>query len=191
MVMPPRSPFPRFAYLAHCLLNANSKVGEGALCAGIHSPLLKRLRASGWTIRQMPCPELAFAGLRRFWAVREQYDTPAYRAHCTRLARAVAGQLEADLQNGGEALIVGIDGSPSMGVHLTASAETWGGRPSVAASEEYPVLPGAGLFTEHLLAELEARGVRRVRTVGIAQDVPGYDESKELTRLEEILGETP
>jgi predicted secreted protein len=179
---------PRFAYLAHCLLNANAKVGEGALCAGIFSPLVAQLRTRGWTIRQMPCPELAFAGLRRFWAVREQYDTPAYRAHCDRLARAIAGQLEADLGHGGEALIIGIDGSPSMGVHLTASGD-WGGRPAVAAEEDYPVVPGAGLFTERLLAELDARGLRRVRTIGIAQDAPGYDERRELTRLDEILDE--
>jgi predicted secreted protein len=191
MVTPENAALPRFAYLAHCLLNANSKVGEGALCAGIFSPLVTRLRGNGWTIRQMPCPELAFAGLRRFWAVREQYDTPAYRAHCARLARAVAGQLEADLREGGEALIVGIDGSPSMGVHLTASSETWGGRPAVAPSQDYPVVPGAGLFTERLLAELKARGVRRVRAVGIAQDAPDYDEGRELTRLGEILVDRP
>jgi predicted secreted protein len=190
MVSPIDPASPRFAYLAHCLLNANAKVGDAALCAGIFSPLVTRLRANGWTIRQMPCPELAFAGLRRFWAVREQYDTPAYRDHCARLARAVAGQLEADLRNGGEALIVGIDGSPSMGVHLTASGESWGGRPAMTTSEEYPVVPGAGLFTGHLLAELEARGMRRVRVAGIAQDAPDYDERRELARFDEILGDT-
>jgi predicted secreted protein len=189
MVSPAESAPQRFAYTAHCLLNANAKVAEGALCAGVFSPLVARLRARGWTIRQMPCPELAFAGLRRFWAVREQYDTPAYRAHCTRLARAVASQLEADLRNGGEALIIGIDGSPSMGVHLTASGDTWGGRPAIPSDEEYPVVPGAGLFTETLLAELEARGLRRIRAIGIAQDTPDYDERRELTRLEEILNE--
>jgi predicted secreted protein len=189
MVRPTGSASPRFAYLAHCLLNANAKVGEGALCAGIFSPLVTRLRRNGWTIRQMPCPELAFAGLRRFWAVREQYDTPGYRAHCARIARTVAAQLESDLRGGGEALIVGIDGSPSMGVHLTASAGTWGGRPAVTPSEQYPVVPGAGLFIEHLLAELDVRGLRGVRAVGIAQDAPDYDESRELTRLDEILGE--
>jgi predicted secreted protein len=180
---------PRFAYLAHCLLNANAKVGEGALCAGVFAPLVGRLRARGWTIRQMPCPELAFAGLRRFWAVREQYDTPAYRAHCARLAGAVASQLEEDLRNGGEALIIGIDGSPSMGVHLTSSGDTWGGRPAVDPDEEYPVVPGAGLFTEQLLAELGARGLCQIRAIGIAQDSPGYDEERELARLDEILSE--
>jgi predicted secreted protein len=189
MVSAPESASSRFAYLAHCLLNANAKVGEAALCAGIYAPVVTRLRARGWTIRQLPCPELAFAGLRRFWAVREQYETPAYRAHCARLAGAVASQLEEDLRDGGEALIIGIDGSPSMGVHLTASADSWGGRPAVDSDEEYPVVPGSGLFTEQLLAELEARGVRRVRAVGIAQDAPDYDEARELARLDEILGE--
>ena len=47
------------------------------------------LRAHDCTIRQMPCPELAFGGLRRFWAVREQYDTRVFRAHCRRLAEPV------------------------------------------------------------------------------------------------------
>ena len=49
-------------YLAHCLLNANAKVDEGARCAGVSAPVLGLLRQHGATIRQMPCPELAFAG---------------------------------------------------------------------------------------------------------------------------------
>lgn len=181
-------PARRFAYVAHCLLNANAKVGDGALCAGVFSPLIQRLRAGGWTLRQMPCPELAFAGLHRFWAVREQYDTPAYRAHCTRLARVVASQVENDLRDGGEVVIVGVDGSPSMGVHLTASSREWGGRPELAADADYPVVTGAGLFLERLLAELASRGLAGVRSVGIAQDAPEYDEARELERFGEFLG---
>jgi predicted secreted protein len=177
---------PRYAYVAHCLLNANSKVGDGALCAGVYSPLVDRLRADGWTLRQLPCPELAFTGLHRFWAVRQQYDTRAYRAHCERLARAVAGAMEADLRDGGDAMVVGIDGSPSMGVRLTASDGSWGGRPAVPEADQYPVVPGAGLFTEALLAELARRGVV-ARAVGFAQDVPGHDEAAELRRVDEEL----
>jgi predicted secreted protein len=178
----------RFAYVAHCLLNANAKVADGALCAGVYAPLVERLRAGGWTIRQLPCPELAFAGLRRFWAVREQYDTPAYRAHCARLAAAVAAQLEDDLAGGGgaEAVLVGVDGSPSMGVHVTASDPAWGGQPSRTEDAVYPVVPGTGLFTEALLAELATRGLA-VRAVGLAQDAPDYDEGRELARLDAVL----
>src|SRR5258708_19217153 len=78
------------AFVAHCLLNQNSKVGDGAHCAGVYSPMVDVLRAKGWRIEQMPCPELAFAGLNRFWAVREQYDTAAFRRHCRRLSPALA-----------------------------------------------------------------------------------------------------
>ena len=76
------------AFVAHCLLNQNSKVRDGAHCAGVYSPIVDVLRAKGWRVEQMPCPELAFAGLNRFWAVREQYDTAAFRRHCRRLACA-------------------------------------------------------------------------------------------------------
>jgi predicted secreted protein len=114
-------------YLAHCLLNANAKVDEGARCAGASMPVISLLRAHGAIIRQMPCPELAFGGTRRFWAVREQYDTPAYRAHCRRLAEPVAAGVRADLAAGARVVIIGIDGSPSMGVELTAADGGWGG----------------------------------------------------------------
>jgi predicted secreted protein len=177
----------RFAYLAHCLLNANSKVGEGAICAGIYAPLVERLRSGGWTIRQLPCPELVFAGLRRFWAVREQYDTAAYRAHCARLAQAVAGQMEADLRGGADVIVIGVDGSPSMGVRITASSPDWGGKPEISGDDDYPVAPGRGLFVEALLAELSVRGVVGVRAIGIGQDLPGYDEAEELARIGRVL----
>jgi predicted secreted protein len=173
-------------YLAHCLLNANAKVDEGARCAGIYSPVLALLRDRGCTIRQMPCPELGFAGTRRFWAVREQYDTPAYRAHCRRLAEPVAAQIRADLASGARVLLVGIDGSPSMGVELTAASAEWGGRPDKPRDEDYPVSLGAGLFVETLL-DLLSGVLLHVGTVGLGQDLLHYDEAAELAKLESSL----
>jgi predicted secreted protein len=169
-------------YLAHCLLNANAKVDEGARSEGVSLPVLSLLRERGATIRQMPCPELAFGGTRRFWAVREQYDTPAYRAHCRRLAEPVAAQVRADLAAGNRVVIVGIDGSPSMGVELTAADATWGGRPDKPRDDEYPVTPGPGLFMETLL-RLLGDDLARVRAVGIGQDLFDYDEARELAKL--------
>jgi predicted secreted protein len=173
-------------YLAHCLLNANAKVDEGARCQGVSMPVLSLLRAHGATIRQMPCPELAFGGTRRFWAVREQYDTPAYRAHCRRLAEPVAAQVRADLAAGDRVVIIGIDGSPSMGVELTAADAGWGGRPDKPRDEDYPVTPGAGLFTETLLGLL-GDDLTAVRAVGIGQDLFDYDEDRELAKLGVIV----
>jgi len=177
-------------YLAHCLLNANAKVDEGARCAGVYSPVVELLRRKGCTIRQMPCPELAFAGLRRFWAVREQYDTPAFREHCKRLAGPVAAQIRADLNRSARVVIVGIDGSPTMGVELTASSDEWGGRPDKPRDEDYPVTPGTGIFTQTLL-ELLADDLPDLRIVGLGQDLLDYDEDAELAKLERALPPLP
>jgi len=103
------------------MLNQNSKTDGGARCPGIYSPLVEELRARSWRIEQMPCPELAFTGLNRFWAVKEQLDTSAYRRHCRRIAVAVAGAIEVHVRRGDEVMIVGLEGSPSMGVHITSS----------------------------------------------------------------------
>jgi predicted secreted protein len=173
-------------YLAHCLLNANAKVDEGAHCAGVYSPVVELLRRKGCTIRQMPCPELAFGGLRRFWAVREQYDTPAFREHCRRLAAPIAAQIRADLSQPARVVIIGIDGSPTMGVELTASGDEWGGRPDKPRDEDYPVVAGTGIFTETLLEMLEGE-LPGLRIVGIGQDLLDYDEKEELTKLERAL----
>jgi predicted secreted protein len=181
----------RVAYLAHCLLNANSKVDEGARCAGAFAPLVGLLRRHGWTLRQLPCPELAFAGLNRFWAVREQYDTPAFRAHCRALAAPSVAMIAADRRRGADVLVIGLDGSPTMGVRLTASSGEWGGRPDKPRDEDYPVVAGRGLFVETVAALLEERGVHGVRFTGIAQDTLDYDEAAELGRLESLLALAP
>ena len=179
----------RFAYVAHCLLNANAKVDEGARCAGVLSPLVDRLRSRGYVIRQLPCPELAYGGVNRFWAVREQYDTPGYRAHCARLARPVAAMMELDLAEGGEAILIGIDGSPSLGVRLTSTGPDWGGRPDKWRDEDYGIVAGRGVFVEVLLEELARRGIKGLRRLGLGQDLLDYDEAAELTRLEQFLAE--
>jgi predicted secreted protein len=175
-------------YLAHCLLNANAKVDGGARCEGVSSSVVSLLREHGCGIRQMPCPELAFGGTRRFWAVREQLDTPVFRAHCRRLAAPVAAQIRADLASGARVVLIGIDGSPSMGVELTAASDEWGGRPDKPRDEDYPVTPGSGLFTETLLALLEADRPL-VRVVGIGQDLFDYDEVAELEKLGGVLAQ--
>ena len=89
------------ALLANCLMNQNAKVlREGARYREVVSPVVEALLSRGYRLQQLPCPELAFAGARRWWAVYEQYDTPAYRAHCRRLAQAIAPLIEQYLRRG-------------------------------------------------------------------------------------------
>jgi predicted secreted protein len=179
---------PGVAFVAHCLLNQNAKVYGGARCPGVYSPLVDALRADGWRIEQMPCPELAFAGLNRFWAVREQYDTAAYRRHCRRIAAAVAGAIDVHVREGREVVLVGIEGSPSMGVCITSSDPHRGGRPEWPEGSE-ELAPGQGILMEELRHELTSRGIAEPRVIGITHQLPDHDEPAERARLQAFFGD--
>ena len=171
--------------MAHCMLNQNSKVGDGAHCPGVYSPVVDVLRERGWRIEQMPCPELAFAGLNRFWAVREQYDTVAFRRHCRKLVAGVADAVAARAAQGEEIVLVGVEGSPSMGVTITSSDPERGGRP--AWPDGSPELTsGEGIFVEELHAELDRRGIA-FRVAGETHAIPGHDEAAQRAKLEAAL----
>jgi predicted secreted protein len=173
------------AFVAHCLLNQNSKVGDGAHCAGIYSPVVDVLRDKGWRIEQMPCPELSFTGLNRFWAVREQLDTAAYRRHCQRQAAAVADMIAVRAAQGEDIVLIGVEGSPSMGVHITSSDPARGGLP------EWPegtaeLTSGEGIFIEELRAELARRGIA-AGLGGETHALPDHDEMTQRAQLESLL----
>src|SRR5437588_1007398 len=177
----------KVAFVAHCMLNQNAKVVGGALCRGVYPPLVEQLREHGWEIAQMPCPELTFTGLNRFWAVREQYDTLAYRRHCRRTATAVASAIAAHLDRGDEVVLVGLEGSPSMGVRVTSSDPDRAGRP------EWPdgapeLTPGRGILIEELLAELSRRGVPAPRATGVRHTLPDYEPEAERRELGAFFG---
>jgi predicted secreted protein len=169
-------------------LNQNAKVYGGARCPGVYSPLVEVLREEGWRIEQMPCPELAFTGLNRFWAVREQYDTAAYRRHCRRLAIAVAGAIGAHVNAGRTVVLVGIEGSPSMGVCITSSDPERGGRPAWPDGSD-ELVEGQGIFVEELRDELAARGITAPRVTGITHQLPDHDEARERSRLQAFLNQ--
>ncbi len=178
---------PGVAFVAHCMLNQNSKTIGGARCPGIYSPLVDVLREKGWRIEQMPCPELAFTGLNRFWAVREQYDTTAFRRHCRRLASAVVGAIDVHLKAGREVVLVGVEGSPSMGVCITSSDPKRAGPPTWKEGSS-ELTPGQGIFIEELRGEMTDRGMAEPRSIGITQPLPDYNKRTEKARLEAFFG---
>src|SRR5258707_13069965 len=173
------------AFVAHCLLNQNSKVGDGAHCGGIYSPVVDVLREKGWRIEQMPCPELAFTGLNRFWAVREQLDTAAYRRHCRRLAAAVAGMIAVRARRGEDIVLIGVQRSPSMGVHITSSDPARGGLPEGPGGTA-GLTSGGGIFVEELREELGRRGIVP-GLGGETHALPDHDELTQQTRLVSLL----
>jgi len=177
----------RVALIAHCLINQNAKVEGGALTPAVWSPVVEMLREHGWVIRQMPCPELAYAGARRFWGVHEQYDTPLFRRHCQRLSKLIAAVVAQEVGEGDELVLIGIDSSPTMGVEHTCSSPTWGGEPNIGSEDDSRIVQGRGIFVAELHAELHARGLPIPRSTGIRHWFPGYDPAEEHARLEELL----
>ena len=176
----------RVAFIAHCLLNQNAKVEGGAKRPGMWEPVIDLLRERGYVIRQMPCPELAFGGARRFWGVREQFDTPLYRQHCRRLARLVAAVMARHVDAGDDVVLIGVDSSPTMGVDFTPSAPHWAGKPDIG-EDDSTLVRGDGIFIEELKAELAERGLPEPRSTGIRHWFADYDPDEELRRLEGLL----
>jgi predicted secreted protein len=176
----------KVALLANCLLNQNAKVCEGARYRGLVIPVVETLRSRGYLLLQLPCPELAFAGARRWWAVYEQYDTPAYRTHCRRLAQGIAPLIEQYLRRGDEVILIGLDGSPSTGVRFTSSKPDWGGRPN-RPEDDWEIVPRRGVWIEELEAELAHRGLPPLPATGWALDMGRFDEAGSRRDLEQFL----
>ena len=160
---------PGVAFVAHCLLNQNSKTDGGARCPGIYSPLVDLL-----------------LGMHRFWLVKDQADTLAFRRHCRRQAKVVAGAIAVHVERGTDVVVIGVEGSPSMGVRITSASADWGGRPD-KGDDDYPLVPGRGIFSEELVAELAERGLGDVRASGIEHQLPSYDEAAEREQISTLL----
>jgi predicted secreted protein len=107
----------RLALVAHCILNQNSRVFGLAEEAGIIREVLEVFMRNNVGLIQMPCPELAYAGLSRAPKNREQYDNLEFRSLCKKIAEELAKQVS-EYERHGTMLkvVVGVDGSPSCGV---------------------------------------------------------------------------
>lgn len=155
----------KIVILAHCLLNVNAKVEGIANYPGAFEPLVYFLTRKGFGIIQLPCPEVGYFGLRRWGQVREQMDIPAYRHHCRKILSLVMDQI-LDYQKNGYLVagVVGINKSPSCGVHQTCSSDLYKGEMSVMNdldpikdSLTYP--EGPGIFMEVFQEYIAAAGL--------------------------------
>ena len=158
--------------VAHCILNQNAKVDGIAEYPGAIQPIASLLVEQGVGIIQMPCPEFLYAGPRRWWCVREQYDNIGFKAHCTQIAKSIADEIEEYTRNGyGVSCIIGIDQSPSCGIRTTCTSRTYGGRPDRKGAR---AIRGRGVFADLLFRELKSRRLR-IPMIGIPES--GLNES--------------
>ncbi|MDI6691147.1 MAG: 2-thiouracil desulfurase family protein [Candidatus Bathyarchaeota archaeon] len=107
----------KIALVAHCLLNQNSRAIGLAKRSSIINEIIEFLVSKEIGIIQMPCPELAYAGVLRKPKTREQYDNAKFRGYCRKIAEEIANQIreyvdcEVKLE-----IVLGVDGSPSCSV---------------------------------------------------------------------------
>lgn len=167
----------KIAIVAHCLFNQNAKPHLRARFPGVVPPVLDALEQEGFALIQLPCPEIAFAGINRWSQVIEQYDTPKYRDHCQDLAIRAVDQFEHYLRRDSFSLVlIGLEGSPSCGVNMTGSSEDWRGYPgSVEMNGKYPVREGTGLFMKALKKEIVLRDLPIPPILAVGLDLYGVD----------------
>jgi predicted secreted protein len=125
----------RIIVVSHCLLNQNTVIPDEARSTGIMKDAVDWIHQQGWGAVQLPCPEFTFLGPDRPGMTYEQYDTPAYRAHCRKILLPIVEQLKVYTQHGYE--IVG-----GLGIQSSPSCD-----------------PGRGVFMEEFQALVKAEGV--------------------------------
>jgi predicted secreted protein len=179
----------KIAIITHCLLNQNVKPHQRARYPGIVNPVLDTIREEGYALVQLPCPEIAFAGAKRWSQVIEQYDTPKYHDHCRDLAILSVDQIDHFLRDSTFTLVlIGLEGSPSCGVQLTGSSSQWQGYPgTVEMNGKYPVKKGTGLFMQALQREIESRGLMVPPILAVGLDLYGIDLEQIGSRLRNEL----
>lgn len=149
----------KIVLVCHCLLNANAKVCGLAKYAGVQPGVAELFVAKGIGLVQLPCPELLHMGHGRWWQSRSQYDVPAYRDLCARLAAQAADQVAAYSRAGYAVLgCFGVEGSPSCGVREVYDTDDWGGRPREIDTSSCRI-KGTGLFVQAMQRALEEHGV--------------------------------
>jgi predicted secreted protein len=191
----------RVIFLSHCLLNENTRYPGGACAAGCVREVVDECFREDLGIVQMPCPEESAWGgvLKRRMLMEFGLDgSPLHRVHrllmplylrytrhvYRRIARRIARQIEDYVDSGYDiAGVVGVDGSPSCGVHATLDIQQAldligdSDRLSITAENmnmivRRCVIEGKGLFIEQLQKQLVKRQI----------DIPctGYDLVAEL-----------
>jgi hypothetical protein len=91
------------------------------------------------------------------------------------------------VERGDDVVLIGLEGSPSMGVCVTSSDAELGGRPTWPEGSS-ELAPGRGIYIEELAAELAERGLPMPRTMGVSHELPDHDPASERAALAELLG---
>ena len=176
----------KVAVVAHCLLNQNAKVNGFAFFPDMIKELVDILHNHNYGIIQLPCPETVYAGMRRWWYVREQYDNAMYRKVIKEAVEPVLDQIEELSKDGCKIVLIGLDGSPSCGVRSSGSDPRWGGKPEID-NIEYPQVKNSGIFIKMIQEGIKERGLPKLKEIGAGFDMPNFDKGAIVKEIEEFL----
>jgi len=139
----------RIIVVHHCLLNQNTRAKGLAKREWVVEEIMENYKGRG--IYQIPCPELRFLGAEREPLTKTDYDVPAFREICRRIAKEVAEDLKRFVEAGYEIeAILGVEGSPSCGVTLT----------HITQNGEDKEVEGEGILVEEIKKALKERGIK-------------------------------
>ncbi len=124
----------KILFISHCILNNATKLKypnleEQQSEHTAKKTFLKHILDNDIELIQLPCPEFLLYGSNRWGHAASQFNTPFFRKEAKHLLEPFVMQIEEYLSSPErfEILgIVGIDGSPSCGVHYTYDGD-WGG----------------------------------------------------------------
>jgi len=150
--------------VAHCILNANAKVGPLAMYPGVLRAVMDQFIEDGTGILQLPCPESSYLGINRWGMCREQYDHPNFRRHCRKILTPSVDQIEAFIAAGYEICgVIGADGSPNCGVTKTPSGLIGGVISDIntvqAQLKDFQYLDQSGVFFTELKSMFSHRKI--------------------------------
>lgn len=128
-------------FVAHCLLNENTRYLGGAFRKGCVDEVLDEIRGRGIGIVQMKCPEQkAWGGVlkRYLWLGLGTRETILFKLKgiilpvfiwytervCKKIAKEIASEIGDYIDSGFEVVgVIGVDGSPACGVDMTVDIE--------------------------------------------------------------------
>ncbi|NLI56355.1 hypothetical protein GX420_05205 [bacterium] len=176
----------KVALVSHCLLNQNAKVNGFAFFPAMINEIIDSLRKHNYGILQLPCPETIYAGTRRWWYVREQYDNPGYINLSRQILKPIVDQIKEYQNNGFKVILIGLDGSPSCGVRWSGSDNEWGGKPEIP-DVEYPVVKENGIFIRTLIEMIKEAKLDIPPMIGAGFDIPNFKLEDVIKELEDFL----
>lgn len=157
--------------VSHCFFNDGTKLryedrGEAEKERKQKREFLKKMLTEEVELIQLPCPEFLLYGANRWGHAASQFDTPFFREACKKMLEPIVLMLQEYQQNPQrfELLgVVGIEGSPSCGVHFTYDGD-WGGDFSGNPKLEQMLssigrVEKPGIFMQVFAEELKRAGV--------------------------------